>query len=569
MLQMFRKRIMCFILAAVLAAGVLVGPVVLAVDAGEDIHVVQDGDVLWRIARDHGVTWEALAEYNALTNPHMIFPGQVLRIPQVIYIDPGTTDRNVADELYVGQLHGEPYVTPLPEIHVAPFITEDVTVGAGTIWPLGGYLTIPHTASADAPVPAVVLVHGSGPGDRNQTVFANRPFYDIAAYLSANGVAVLRYDKRTFAHGYEAMQTFGSSLTVWEETIEDAIFAADLLRADARIGDVFIAGLSLGGMLAPRIHASGGDFDGIIILAGSPRHLTDIMIDQNWLSLEGSMWMVEALEQQIDALQDLVGNIDTNSFDPDTTIEDIEAYADVIRAGLGLPETVSDSEAMWYMLDMLIADDWADAWAHFYENGNTEILRNMLGVGPNVDSHELSAITIINVAAGEPVAALAFMLDYIVAAIRAELTIMYYQLAEINAAPAQIEALEEFFASIPYMTTEEAKATEIAPGTYMFAYYFRDLMLNPTPYFLQEITVPMLIMHGDNDLQVYTEADFNLYRQLLAGRDNVTFRLFDGLNHLFMPSSATTLDEMLAEYQIPSQVDAQVLSDLLAWILAR
>jgi len=101
----------------------------------------------------------------------------------------------------------------------------------------------------------------------------------------------------------------------------------------------------------------------------------------------------------------------------------------------------------------------------------------------------------------------------------------------------------------------------------MFAYYFREMMLNPTPYFLEQVAVPMLIMHGDNDLQVYTEADFNLFQELLAGRDDVTFRLYYGLNHLFMPSVATTLEEMLAEYETPSRVYAEVLRDMLEWIL--
>ena len=97
-----------------------------------------------------------------------------------------------------------------------PYLAEPVVIGAGGEWPLDGILTIPRWASAGNPVPAVVLVHGSGPSDMDSDVFGNRPFFDIASHLSANGVAVIRYDKRTFAHGERMVATLGGALTAWE-----------------------------------------------------------------------------------------------------------------------------------------------------------------------------------------------------------------------------------------------------------------------------------------------------------------------------------------------------------------
>ena len=72
-------------------------------------------------------------------------------------------------------------------------------------------------------------------------------------------------------------------VTVREETIEDAILATELLRRDSRIDkdNIFIAGHSMGGMLAPRIDAEGGNYKGLILMAGSPRTLGEIMLDQN------------------------------------------------------------------------------------------------------------------------------------------------------------------------------------------------------------------------------------------------------------------------------------------------
>jgi len=157
-----------------------------------------------------------------------------------------------------------------------------VIIGEGGKYPLNGILSLPVNISS--PVPAVVLVHGSGSHDMDETIFANKPFRDIAGYLPAKGIAVLRYDKRTFTYGKQIVKEMKSnSITVKDETIDDAIFAANLLRNEKNIDPsrIYILGHSLGGMLAPRIDAEGGNFAGLIILAGSPRTLTEIIYSQN------------------------------------------------------------------------------------------------------------------------------------------------------------------------------------------------------------------------------------------------------------------------------------------------
>lgn len=158
-------------------------------------------------------------------------------------------------------------------------INEKVVIGADTKYPLNGILSIPSDSTGL--IPAVVLVHGFGPSDMDQRHGNNTPFKDLAEGLSENGIAALRYDKRTFIYRKEMIDD--EALTVREETIEDAIQAAELLRQDSRIDSnkVFILGHSLGGMLAPRIDAEGGNFAGLIMMGGSPRKFEEILIDQN------------------------------------------------------------------------------------------------------------------------------------------------------------------------------------------------------------------------------------------------------------------------------------------------
>lgn len=146
-------------------------------------------------------------------------------------------------------------------------------------WKLPGVLSIPK---GEGPFPAVVLVHGSGPNDRDETVGANKPFKDLAWGLASNNTAVLRYDKRTKVHGKKMISQKNLSLTVYEETIEDAVHAARLLRETENINPkkIFILGHSLGGTLVPRIAALNPDTAGFIIMAGATRPLEDLSIEQ-------------------------------------------------------------------------------------------------------------------------------------------------------------------------------------------------------------------------------------------------------------------------------------------------
>jgi uncharacterized protein len=189
---------------------------------------------------------------------------------KVVFTSPG---RQVTGLFF---LPSERYHAP-PYVDRTKFEEKEVSIGKG-LMPLSGTLAVPK---GPGPFLAVVLVHGSGPNDRNETIGPNRPFADLAQGLACHGIAVLRYEKRT--RQYQAVMALtAGSITVKEETVDDAIAAVETLAAQEKIDRkrVFVLGHSLGGMLLPRIGKGRDDVAGFISLAGSTTPLEDVILAQ-------------------------------------------------------------------------------------------------------------------------------------------------------------------------------------------------------------------------------------------------------------------------------------------------
>ena len=176
-----------------------------------------------------------------------------------------------------------PADSPLPPIwqrplysHPDSFRDREVTVGDDA-WRLGGTLLVPL---GKPPFPAVVLVHGPGPGDRDESIYSNKIFADLAEGLASRGIAVLRYDKRTKIYAAKMSEI---DYTVEQETVEDAVRAAALLRHQPEIdaSRIFVIGHSLGGYLAPRIAARDGKLAGLVFLAANARPVEVMALEQN------------------------------------------------------------------------------------------------------------------------------------------------------------------------------------------------------------------------------------------------------------------------------------------------
>ena len=189
------------------------------------------------------------------------------------------------------------------------FKDEEVIVGSGE-WALHGTMSVPV---GPGPFPAIVLVHGSGPNDRDETIGPNKPFRDLAWGLASKGVAVLRYEKRTREHASQLVAQI-STMTVKEESIDDALAAVALLRQTKTIDSkrIFVLGHSLGGTLVPRIGKLDVGIAGFVILAGTTRPLEDVMLEQVTYiyGLKGSLTdedkkKLEEFRKQVDKVKGL------------------------------------------------------------------------------------------------------------------------------------------------------------------------------------------------------------------------------------------------------------------------
>lgn len=143
-------------------------------------------------------------------------------------------------------------------------------------------LTLPRCAVEEGRrVPCVVLVHGSGPHDRNETVGPNHPFRDLAWGLAERGIVTLRYDKRTYVY-QSACVPAGRQLDLDVETTDDAVAAVALAQSLPQVAadSVYVLGHSQGGWLAPRIAGRASGLAGIILLAAPARPLEDLLLEQ-------------------------------------------------------------------------------------------------------------------------------------------------------------------------------------------------------------------------------------------------------------------------------------------------
>lgn len=294
------------------------------------------------------------------------------------------------------------------------FEEAEILVGEGG-YPVKGILTLPK--GIENP-PVVILVHGSGTHDVDETIELNKPFRDIAYGLAEQGIASIRYQEQLLQYP----ELVSDNLTINEDSLEDAAKAISYAVSCGQVDTdrIFIIGHSLGGMMAPKIASDHPEVAGIICLAGSPRKLEDIVVDQQNLMI-------------------------------------------------GISEGLTEEQKSGYISD---AETQATAIRELKE-GDTQVL---FGIAASY-WYSLNQIDIYNI--------------------------------------------------------------------------------------VKDLNIPMLIAQGSADWQVYADKDYVEWQELLGDRDNVTFHLYDNLNHLFMTNDDSVV---LDQYTNKGTVDQQLIDDMAAWI---
>jgi uncharacterized protein len=165
-----------------------------------------------------------------------------------------------------------------PENAKKNYTEREVTIETNAFIRLPGTLFLPLNAKK---APVALIVHGSGPHDRDGTIGKNKIYRDMALGLVEKGVAVLIYDKRTYV--YQFHDPFPTdSMDYYSETIDDAVMAIKVVKQQEGIDSnkVVLIGHSQGAMCGPKIAERARRLKGLILLAGPARSLLEIVPEQ-------------------------------------------------------------------------------------------------------------------------------------------------------------------------------------------------------------------------------------------------------------------------------------------------
>lgn len=215
-------------------------------------------------------------------------------------------------------LQTKPYQEKQLEKKMPEGIVEKELVAKVNGLELGGTLALPK---GDGEYPCVVLVHGSGATNRDEEVLQNAPFRDIAWGLAEQGIAVYRYDKRTFV--YPEQFRIGTELTIYDETIDDAVEIVKMLNGvdGIKADEIYVLGHSLGGYAMPRIAKDSSEAAGFILMAGSARGMHIVIPEQYdyLLNLDGKITdeeqaILDATDKEVEKIKNIDDYDDTEIF---------------------------------------------------------------------------------------------------------------------------------------------------------------------------------------------------------------------------------------------------------------
>lgn len=346
--------------------------------------------------------------------------------------------------------------TPRPPF---PYRVEEVTVPRPDAdLALAGTLTLPP---GQGPFPGVILVTGSGPQDRDETVLGHKPFAVLADHLTRRGIAVLRYDDRGVG---ESTGTHGDADTPALAADAAAVLRALADRPEVDADRVGVIGHSEGGLIAPMVAEATGLPAFVVLLAGPGVPGDEVILAQSRLL---------ATARGVDSAS--------------------------VAASLAVNRALFD------------------------------VVARMAAAGEDPEAGRARMREILN---------------------------------------ARLDALtpaERTAAGVPDAARDAWVDGQVSQLTDPWFRFF--LTYDPAPA-LERLRVPVLAVNGGLDLQVPAEENLAAIEAALAraGNDDVTTRIFPGLNHLFQSAEIGTVDEYA---RIEETMNPAVLDFVADWIVAR
>lgn len=165
----------------------------------------------------------------------------------------------------------------------------------------------------------VIFVHGSGPQDRDETIYENKPFKDIAENLYLKGIASYRFDKRTLTNP----ESFNDKSTIDDEVTNDVVNIINYFKENEQFTayEIILLGHSLGANLMPRIAGKSVQISKLILLAGNARSLEKLIAEQyDYLYKQNPS---EELKEEIKKVTEQIALLNSKSFNVNTPKEQL------------------------------------------------------------------------------------------------------------------------------------------------------------------------------------------------------------------------------------------------------
>ena len=248
----------------------------------------------------------------------------------------------------------EPIIRNRPQVPTEPFgyIAQDITYenpqAQGVT--LAGTLTLPE---GDGPFPAAILISGSGPQDRDETVFGHQPFLVLADYLTKQGIAVLRYDDRGVA---QSTGDYSAATSADFATDANAAFTYLLSRDDINPNAIGFVGHSEGGLIAPIAIQDNKQLAYMVMLAGPGTSSQQIARSQGRL-----MALSQGVSEEDIAKSEKVNSKITKAVAESTSTDDAKAR---IRKLL-TPQAIEDLGINEAQIELIVAQN-SSPWIRYF-----------------------------------------------------------------------------------------------------------------------------------------------------------------------------------------------------------